>query len=140
MGSVNGSEGEDLGVIDFSSIDFGALVDEDKTAETATEQGYVTDETSADSFADLFSEENSDTEIDTEPVPNLETNEPEPEFEPVISDTAPDSNEVDETAGSSEGVTEQYPVFETDSIESESLAENSDPVDSRGRGTYDPFA
>lgn len=151
-GDIIGSEGEDLGVIDFSSVDFGALVDEDETAETATEQEYVTDETSADSFADLFSEDD---------VPDLGADEPEPvvtvypganesesEVDPVI-DGADTVIEVVGAPGSSAGLAEQdatpgsnaahigdegevEPVFETE-VE-------PDPVDSRGRGTYDPFA
>ena len=142
-GDIIGSEGEDLGVIDFSSVDFGALVDEDETAETATDQEYVTDETSVDSFADLFSEDD---------VPDLGADEPEPVVESVQNDhdassgeveinPAPKEENVDDTVpGSSADLAEQDPVFVPESVDTESFLEPSDPVDSRGRGTYDPFA
>lgn len=187
MGSVNGSEGEDLGVIDFSSVDFGALVDEDETpelepessleqeyvtdgaVETGSDQESVTDETSVDSFADLFSGEDLDTEDDPaamfEPeglheqsfdsglvgdeLPP-ESSDPNPGSKEVYA--IPDSNaadtegggevKVDTAPGSSAGVTEQDRVLDSsaDVAEQEPFLEPSDPVDSRGRGTYDPFA
>lgn len=136
-GDIISSEGEDLGVIDFSSVDFGALVDEDESTETTADQGYETNETSVDSFANLFSEENSDTEVEAEPVVTVDPEaneshpEPEPEVDPVIDDAGTVS-EVAGAPGSSAGSAEQEPVFEPE-VE-------PDPVDSRGRGTYDPFA
>ncbi|WP_311525208.1 hypothetical protein, partial [uncultured Varibaculum sp.] len=177
-GDIIGSEGEDLGVIDFSSVDFGALVDEDEVTETANEQEDETAETNLDSFADLFSEadlEVEESEPEVEPAQNEPTlvsgplgNETPPESsEPdpgssashAEQDAIPDSSEahtdpgssagvaeqdrvLDSSAGvaeqdrvldSSAGVAEQEPVFEPDPF-------GDDPVDSRGRGTYDPFA
>ena len=143
MGSVNGSEGEDLGVIDFSSVDFGALVDEDETAEkepkTSVDQEYVTTETSADSFADLFSEDGLDADT-PEPDVELAANDPAPALEPLDnepppenSEYIPESGEADFDFNNDELEPTLEPVFETE-------VEANDPVDSRGRGTYDPFA
>lgn len=141
-GDIISSEGEDLGVIDFSSVDFGALVDEDET-KTATDQGCVTDETSVDSFADLFSEDD---------VPDLRADEPEPVVEADQNDHDASSGEVelnpvakeenidDTVPGSSADLSEQDPVFVSEPVDTEPFLGPSDPVDSRGRGTYDPFA
>lgn len=164
-GDIIGSEGEDLGVIDFSSVDFGALVDEDGEAESESEssleQEYVTDETSADSFADLFSEgdlevEESEPEVElAQNEPTLvsgpsgnetppESSEPDPGSSADLSeqDAIPDSIEAHADSGSSAGVTEQDRVLDSSAgvAEQEPFLEPSDPVDSRGRGTYDPFA
>ena len=48
--------------------------------------------------------------------------------------------EQDTAPGSSADRAEQDPVFVPESVDTESFLEPSDPVDSRGRGTYDPFA
>lgn len=140
-GDIIGSEGEDLGVIDFSSVDFGALVDEDGT-ETATDQEYVTAETSLDSFADLFSGEDSDLGAD-EPEPVVESvqNDHDASSGEVEITPAPKEENIDDTVpGSSADLAEQDPVFASEPVDTDPFLEPSDPVDSRGRGTYDPFA
>lgn len=167
-GDIIGSEGEDLGVIDFSSVDFGALVDGDELTETTADQGYETNETSVGSFADLFSEEDvPGFENDgSEAVVESMASDPEPEVELVSEPSAeqvgaPDSSashtEQDTDPGSSAGLAEQEPKAEPAAsepdlvLEPENVGEPDDPVfnptpiidepvDSRGRGTYDPFA
>lgn len=151
-GDIISSEGEDLGVIDFSSVDFGALVDEDETAETATDQGCVTDETSVDSFADLFSEGDLEVE-ESEPEVELVQDEPALVSGPLGNETPPESSEPDPGSSASHaeqvaapdsnaGITEQDRVLDSSAglAEQESFSEPNEPVDSRGRGTYDPFA
>ena len=137
-------------------MDCGALVDEDESTEsepeTSVDQEYVTTETGADSFADLFSEEGLDTEEDSEPVDGLEAEESEPEVtvdtesnepvvEPAASESEPEVKLVSELSPVSELENEpDDPVFKPDKVDDEVFFEPNEPVDSRGRGTYDPFA
>ena len=138
-------------------MDFGALVDEDEVAEseteTSVEQEYVTTETGADSFADLFSEEGLDTEEDSEPVDGLETDEsepevmvypesngPEPVVEPAASESEPEVRLVSELSPIPKAENIDDPVYVPESVDAEPPSDVNNPLDSRGRGTYDPFA